>query len=159
MTSGGVSVGDADHIKPVLEDVGELSQWKVAIKPGKPIAIGKINDCYFFGLPGNPVSTVVTLNQLVRPALQKLSGQEITAPDRFQAVCEDKLYKRPGRMDFQRGIAFVDDQGQWRVNTTGPQGSARLDSITRANCYIILAAESGGVEPGTVVTIELFDHS
>lgn len=159
MTSGGVSVGDADHIKPVLEEVGELSQWKVAIKPGKPIAIGKINDCYFFGLPGNPVSTIVTLNQLVKPALQKLAGQEITRPQRFQAICDDKLYKRPGRMDFQRGVAYIDDSGQWYVNSTGPQGSAKLDSVTKANCYIILAADNSGVQPDDKVTIELFDHS
>ena len=159
MTSGGVSVGDADHIKPVLEEVGELSQWKVAMKPGKPIAIGKISNCYFFGLPGNPVSTIVTLNQVVKPALQKLAGQLPVKALRFRAICEDKLYKRPGRQDFQRGIAYVDDLGNWRVATTGSQGSANLNSVTKANCYIILDASNGGIQPGDSVTIELFDES
>ena len=159
MTSGGVSVGDADHIKPILEEIGELSQWKVAIKPGKPIAIGKVKQCHFFGLPGNPVSTIVTLNQLVRPALEKLAGQTPSQVSRFSAICEDKLYKKPGRQDFQRGIASVADDGHWRVKTTGPQGSAKLDSVTKANCYIVLDAANDGVSPGDRVTIELFDGS
>lgn len=159
LTSGGVSVGDADYIKPVLEEIGELDVWKVAIKPGKPIAIGRIGSCHFFGLPGNPVSTIVTLNQIVQPALKKLSGEQIKQPIRFQAICMNDLRKAPGRRDYQRGFASVDDNGQWQVRSTGPQGSGRLVSVTDGNCYIILEPENTGVRLGDMVTIELFDQS
>ena len=159
LTSGGVSVGDADYIKPVLEEIGELDVWKVAIKPGKPIAIGRIGSCHFFGLPGNPVSTIVTLNQIVQPALKKLSGEQIKQPIRFQAICMNDLRKAPGRRDYQRGFASVDDYGQWQVRSTGPQGSGRLVSVTDGNCYIILEPENTGVRLGDMVTIELFDQS
>lgn len=159
LTSGGVSVGDADYIKPVLEEIGELDVWKVAIKPGKPIAIGRIGSCHFFGLPGNPVSTIVTLNQIVQPALKKLSGEQIKQPMRFQAICMNDLRKAPGRRDYQRGFASVDENGQWQVRSTGPQGSGRLVSVSDGNCYIILEPENSGVRLGDMVTIELFDQS
>ena len=159
LTSGGVSVGDADYIKPVLEEIGELDVWKVAIKPGKPIAIGRIGGCHFFGLPGNPVSTIVTLNQIVQPALKKLSGEQIKQPMRFQATCMNDLRKAPGRRDYQRGFASVDDNGRWQVRSTGPQGSGRLVSVSDGNCYIILEPENSGVRLGEMVTIELFDQS
>ena len=159
LTSGGVSVGEADHIKPVLEEIGELSIWKVAIKPGKPIAIGSIGNCRFFGLPGNPVSTVVTLNKLVKPALLKLSGENIIWPEQFTARCLDTLRKAPGRRDYQRGIATTDEQGQWQVRSTGPQGSGRIASVSDANCYIILEPDNTGVASGEQVMIELFDKT
>lgn len=159
MTSGGVSVGDADYIKPVLEEIGELVVWKVAIKPGKPLAIGRIGDCHFFGLPGNPVSTIVTLNQVVKPALQKLSGEQLSSAFRFQATCINDLRKAPGRRDYQRGIAEVTADGNWQVRSTGPQGSGRLVSVSEGNCYIILEPENAGVKAGEIVTIELFDQS
>ena len=159
MTSGGVSVGDADYIKPILEKIGELTIWKVAIKPGKPIAIGSIGDCRFFGLPGNPVSTIVTLNKLVQPALQKLAGQEVQTPTQISAICHDNLRKAPGRRDYQRGVANTDDDGNWQVKSTGPQGSGRLVSVVEANCYIVLEPECSGVTAGERVTIELFDQT
>ena len=159
MTSGGVSVGEADFIKPVLEEIGEIDVWKVAIKPGKPLAIGRIGDCQFFGLPGNPVSTIVTLNQVVQPALQKLSGQQVSTAVRFKAICVSELRKSPGRRDYQRGFAEINEEGKWQVTSTGPQGSGRLASVSQANCYIILAPENTGVKAGEAVTIELFDQS
>ena len=159
LTSGGVSVGEADFIKPVLEEIGEIDVWKVAIKPGKPLAIGRIGDCQFFGLPGNPVSTVVTLNQVVQPALQKLSGEQRPAAVRFKAICVSELRKSPGRRDYQRGFAEINEEGDWQVRSTGPQGSGRLASVSEANCYIILEPENTGVKAGEVVTIELFDQS
>ncbi len=159
LTTGGVSVGEADYIKPVIEKIGQLDIWKVAIKPGKPIAIGSIGDCRFFGLPGNPVSTIVTLNKIVRPALQKLSGQSVTFPQAFRATCTDTLRKRVGRRDYQRGFASVSESGDWLVRSTGPQGSARLDSVVMANCYIILEPDCAGIKAGETVTIELFDAS
>jgi molybdopterin molybdotransferase len=159
MTSGGVSVGDADYIKPVLEEIGTLSVWKVAIKPGKPLAIGNIDQCQFFGLPGNPVSTIITLNKIVKPALQKLSGQADSVTPVFKATCLDNLRKAAGRRDYQRGIATVDASGQWQVRSTGPQGSGRLISVAEGNCYIVLEADNDGVEAGDVVNIELFDRS
>jgi molybdopterin molybdotransferase len=159
MTSGGVSVGDADYIKPVLEEIGTLSVWKVAIKPGKPLAIGNIDQCQFFGLPGNPVSTIITLNKIVKPALQKLSGQAVSVAPVFKATCLDNLRKAAGRRDYQRGIATVDASGQWQVRSTGPQGSGRLISVAEGNCYIVLEADNDGVEAGDVVNIELFDRS
>jgi len=159
MTSGGVSVGDADFIKPVLEQIGELDVWKLAIKPGKPLAIGRMGNCDFFGLPGNPVSTIVTLNQVVKPALQKLSGQQISTAFRFQATCLNDLRKAPGRRDYQRGIAEITKEGNWQVKSTGRQGSGRLASVTEGNCYIMLEPENSGVIAGETVTIELFDQS
>ena len=159
MTSGGVSVGDADYIKPIVEEIGELSLWKVAIKPGKPIAIGKINDCHFFGLPGNPVSTLVTLDVLVKPALAKLAGQDKELDNPFVAISLDELRKKPGRKDYQRGIASVTNEGLWEVKSTGPQGSGRLSSLVDANCYIVLDEDNSGASVGDKVMIQLFDNA
>ncbi|MCP4274016.1 MAG: molybdopterin molybdotransferase MoeA, partial [Gammaproteobacteria bacterium] len=108
LTSGGVSVGEADYVKPIVEEIGEINLWKVAIKPGKPIAIGSIGNCKFFGLPGNPVSATVTMNLLVQPAMRKMSGMENTLPTIIPAICESNLSKRQGRKDYQRGNACTD---------------------------------------------------
>jgi molybdopterin molybdotransferase len=159
LTSGGVSVGEADYVKPILEEIGQLELWKVAIKPGKPIAIGSIDNCKFFGLPGNPVSAMVTLNLLVKPAMQKLSGMVVNAPKMFIARCITNLRKKPGRRDYQRGVANIDQNGNWHVSSTGVQGSAKLTSLADANCYIVLDEHQGNVSAGDTVNIQLFDES
>lgn len=158
ITSGGVSVGDADYTKDVLETLGKIQFWKLAIKPGKPFAFGHLSDSYFIGLPGNPVSALVTLHQLARPMLRKLSGAVAEQPLRMSATTVDLLKKSPGRTDFQRGIYSVNAQGQLEVKATGAQGSGILSSISAANCYIVLEQNRGCVEPGETVKVEPFDE-
>ena len=156
IASGGVSVGEADHIRSVLAKRGRVELWRIAMKPGKPLAFGWIGTTLFFGLPGNPVSTMVTFLQFVRPALVKLAGESPRAPWRLQARCSDNLKKKPGRTDFQRGLLSMDDQGQWQVRSTGDQGSHILTSMSQANCFIVLPQEGGNVASGSLVEVELF---
>lgn len=153
--SGGVSVGDADYTKQVIDELGQVGFWKVAMKPGKPFAFGTLKDRYFFGLPGNPVSATVTFMQLAQPALEHLSGQLVTQyqPTLFHAIAAEPLKKRPGRADFQRGIVRY-EQGENRVYSTGQQGSGMLSSLVEANCLIHLTAEQGSVQTGDSVLIE-----
>ncbi len=158
ITSGGVSVGEADYVKPIVEEIGQIDLWKVAIKPGKPIAIGSIGCCLFYGLPGNPVSAMVTLNLLVQPALKKLSGMQQSEPLLFSAICNSPLKKKTGRRDFQRGYARRDEDGQWQVKSTGFQGSAKITSISDGNCYIVLEENSTNIAAGDIVDIQLFDN-
>lgn len=157
MTSGGVSVGEADYTKTVLERLGQLQFWKLAIKPGKPFAFGQLPNSYFIGLPGNPVSALVTLHQLGLPILRKLAGETLSKVVRLQALALHGLRKAPGRMDFQRGIYGVNEQGQLQVRSTGAQGSGLLTSMSQANCYIVLEQDRGSVEAGEMVMIEPFD--
>lgn len=157
ITSGGVSVGEADYTKKVLETLGQLQFWKLAIKPGKPFAFGQLKNSYFIGLPGNPVSALVTLHQLGLPMLRKLSGESLYEKPRLTAITTEPLRKSPGRCDFQRGIYQVNAQGQLEVKSTGAQGSGLLTSMSQANCYIVLEQERGRVAAGERVSIELFD--
>jgi molybdopterin molybdotransferase len=157
ISSGGVSVGEADYTKAVLEKLGQVSFWKLAIKPGKPFAFGKVEDCAFFGLPGNPVSALVTFHQLVIPALALLGGQMPHQPMFLSARSSDKLKKRPGRMDLQRGICWQDENGTLMVKCSGKQGSGLLTSISKANCFIRLPRDSGDIQAGESVQIQLFD--
>ncbi|WP_088331011.1 molybdopterin molybdotransferase MoeA [Lacimicrobium sp. SS2-24] len=157
ISSGGVSVGEADYTKEVLEQLGKVNFWKLAIKPGKPFAFGKIEDCPFFGLPGNPVSALVTFHQLVLPALAVLSGRMPQQALRITAISSEKLKKRPGRMDLQRGFCWQDENGSLMVRSSGKQGSSLLTSISKANCFICLPRDSGDVEAGANVQIQLFD--
>ena len=158
ITSGGVSVGEADYTKQILEEIGHIDFWKIAMKPGKPFAFGRLNNALFCGLPGNPVSAMVTFYQLVQPLLAKLSGHSAyTSLIRVPATTHSALKKQPGRVDFQRGIAHQDTQGQWHVTTTGNQGSGAFRSMHLANCFIILERERGRVEQDETVTIELFN--
>lgn len=152
--SGGVSVGDADYTKQVIDKMGNVGFWKVAMKPGKPFAFGQVNGSWFFGLPGNPVSATVTLQQLALPALYKLAGKSSTPPLLIHAVAGEPLKKRPGRADFQRGVLKTKD-GINQVFSAGPQGSGMLSSICHANCLIRLSNEQGGVQPGEKVTVEI----
>ena len=156
ISSGGASVGEADFIKALLDEIGEVVFWKLAMKPGRPMAYGKIGACHFFGLPGNPVAVMVTFLQFVRNALWVLMGQNPKPAFSFQALCTSPIKKAPGRTEFQRGILTQSDDGLWKVKTTGEQGSGILSSMSRANCFIVLPVEQGNVEKGSVVQIQLF---
>jgi molybdopterin molybdotransferase len=156
ITSGGVSVGDADYIKELLDELGEVVFWKLAMKPGRPLAYGKVGHCHFFGLPGNPVAVMVTFLQFVRNALWELMGQHPQPAFNFQATCTTPIKKAAGRTEFQRGILSQDGEGNWLVQTTGEQGSGVLSSMSKANCFIVLAMEQGNVDKGSVVQIQLF---
>jgi molybdopterin molybdotransferase len=156
ITTGGASVGDADYIKETLESCGEVKFWKIAIKPGKPLAFGKIGACYFFGLPGNPVAVMITFQQIVAPALKRLSDAEVNKPLRIQATCTTNLKKAAGRQEFQRGILTQDAKGSFSVASAGSQGSNIISSMSRSNCYIILPTECKGIKSGEDVWVEPF---
>lgn len=156
ITSGGVSVGDADYVKEILAELGQVNFWKIAMKPGRPLAFGKINDALFFGLPGNPVSVMVTFYQFASPALRQLAGQTSHVNETMQVNCVSPIRKRPGRFEFQRGILFTDQHGQTQVKTTGEQGSGILRSMSIANCFILLTEDCAGIEPNTMVTVQSF---
>ncbi len=158
ITSGGVSVGEADFVKVLLGKLGEVVFWKIAMKPGRPLAYGKIGHAHFFGLPGNPVSVMVTFYQFVRDALLKLSGLDpVPAVPTFRVPCTSTLKKAPGRTEFQRGILSQDAAGTWSVRVTGEQGSGILRSMSEANCFIILPTEQGNVSPGTLVEVQVME--
>jgi molybdopterin molybdotransferase len=159
ISTGGVSVGEADFIKPALADLGTTEFWKIAIKPGRPLTFGQINASIFIGLPGNPVAVMVTFSQFVVPAIQALAGTSPRRPALFRARAVDKMRKKPGRYEFQRGIATLDDNNEWQVARTGQQGSGILTSMSRANCFIVLPDDNAGVEPGDEVDIQFFDWS
>ncbi len=158
ISSGGVSVGDADYTKEVLESLGQIDFWKIAMKPGKPFAFGKLPNSVFFGLPGNPVSALVTAHQLALPALVKMQAAQPIKRTRINVKAASDLKKSAGRMDFQRGILSVNEQGETVVSSTGSQGSGILSSIANANCYIVLPACQGRVAAGEMVSVELFDQ-
>lgn len=158
ITSGGVSVGEADFVKTLLNKLGEVVFWKIAMKPGRPLAYGKIGNAHFFGLPGNPVSVMVTFYQFVRDALLKLSGRDpVEALPSFRVPCTSTLKKAPGRTEFQRGILSRDAAGNLSVRVTGEQGSGILRSMSEANCFIILPTEQGNVTPGTLVEVQVLE--
>lgn len=158
ISSGGVSVGEADYTKQMLESLGEVTFWKLAIKPGKPFAFGRLQNSWFCGLPGNPVSAALTFYQLVQPLLAKLTGQQGAAlPPRQRVKTTERLKKSPGRLDFQRGIVQANADGELTVRSTGPQGSHIFSSFSQANCFIVLERERGTVEAGEWVEIEPFN--
>ena len=156
ITSGGVSVGEADYVKESLLKYGEVDFWKVAMKPGRPFTFGKLDSTYFFGLPGNPVSVMVTFYQFVQPALKRIIGEKATSPMLLKVPCISKLKKRPGRVEYQRGILECDDTGRMTVRKTGAQGSGILRSMADANCFIVLPLENNGVSPEDLVDVQLF---
>jgi len=158
ITSGGVSVGEADFVKDLLNKLGEVVFWKIAMKPGRPLAYGKIGAAHFFGLPGNPVSVMVTFYQFVRDALLKLAGCDpVPLTPSFKVPCTSTLKKAPGRTEFQRGILSRDAAGIWSVRVTGEQGSGILRSMSEANCFIILSTDQGNVTPGTMVDVQVLE--
>jgi molybdopterin molybdotransferase len=155
LTSGGVSVGDYDLVKAVLREAGGIDFWQVAMQPGRPLAFGRIGPALFFGLPGNPVASMLTFHLFVRPALWKLGGRGELFPARFRARALEAMRKRPGRREFKRGILACAD-GEWTVRSTGPQGSGILTSMTLANCFIVLDESDADVAPGDRVWAEPF---
>lgn len=158
ISSGGVSVGDADYTKTVLDELGEIGFWKIAMKPGKPFAFGQLPNSVFFGLPGNPVSALVTFHQLALVALTKMQNAQPLKRTHLMVKCSTELRKSPGRMDFQRGILSVNESGENVVSSTGSQGSGILSSLAQANCFIVLPNEQGKVKVGEMVTVQLFDY-
>jgi molybdopterin molybdotransferase len=158
ITSGGVSVGEADFVKELLNKLGQVVFWKIAMKPGRPLAYGRVGNAHFFGLPGNPVSVMVTFYQFVRDALLKLSGRDPVEPTpTFKVPCTSSLRKAPGRTEFQRAILARGDDGQMTVRVTGEQGSGILRSMSEANCFIILPNDQGNVTPGTLVEVQVME--
>ncbi len=158
ITSGGVSVGEADFVKQLLDKLGEVLFWKLAMKPGRPLAYGKIGGAHFFGLPGNPVAVMVTFYEFVRDALMVLQGRaQAPVVPLFKATLAAPVRKMPGRMEFQRGILAPSADGGYEVRPTGDQGSGILSSMSQANCFIVLAVETGNVEAGQPVDVQLLE--
>ncbi len=156
ITSGGVSVGEADFVKLTLEKIGKIDFWKVAMKPGKPLALGKIKNAMFFGLPGNPVSVMATFYLFAQPALRHMMGETYQQPLIVKATTTSLIKKRPGRTDYQRGIA-KNENGQLLVDGAGMQASHILSGMSQANCFVVLPQMSGSVETGEEVDVILFD--
>ncbi|MBK9117279.1 MAG: molybdopterin molybdotransferase MoeA [Betaproteobacteria bacterium] len=158
ITSGGVSVGEADFVKQLMDKLGEVLFWKIAMKPGRPLAYGRIGTAHFFGLPGNPVSVMVTFYQFVRDALLVLQGRADVVPvPLFRATLAAPIRKVPGRTEFQRGILTPAADGGYEVRTTGDQGSGILSSMSQANCFIVLSADTGNVAAGETVDVQLLE--
>ncbi|MCL4137750.1 UNVERIFIED_CONTAM: hypothetical protein GTU68_033903 [Idotea baltica] len=156
ITSGGVSVGDADYVKEMLAELGQVDFWKIAMRPGRPFAFGQVNDALFFGLPGNPVSVMVTFYQFVMPALRDLMGETQSEPLTMQVVCTDAIRKRPGRFEYQRAILSTNADGIMQVSMTGEQGSGILRSMSAANCFILLDEQCDGLPVNSLVTVQPF---
>ncbi len=156
ITTGGASVGEADYVKETLQSCGEVNFWKIAIKPGKPLAFGRIWQCCVCGLPGYPVAVFVTFQQVVAPSLRLLSGVPCAKALRFTATCTSSLKKSAGRQEYQRGILSQDENGEFFVASAGHQGSHILSSMSQSNCYIVLPEECKGVQAGDKVTVEPF---
>jgi len=157
VTTGGVSVGEADFTRELMAKVGEVLFWKIAMRPGRPMAFGKIGDSFLFGLPGNPVAVMVTFYAFVRDALLYLSGRtDDYAIPLLTAVSSVPIRKVPGRTEYQRGVLFREG-GEWKVRTTGQQGSGVLRSMSEANCFIVLEHGRSKVEAGEPVQVQLFE--
>ncbi|MEM5311841.1 gephyrin-like molybdotransferase Glp [Paraburkholderia sp. JHI869] len=166
LTSGGVSVGEADFTRTQLQALGDVSFWGLAMRPGRPLAFGRIwsgghpgagRAALLFGLPGNPVATMVSFYQIVRPALMTMAGAQAQPVPLVPALSDQPIKKRAGRTEFQRGLARRDASGQWRVAPTGSQSSGALSTMSEANCFIVLAHEAGDLDAGDPVDIMLFD--
>lgn len=158
ITSGGVSVGEADYMKLLLAKHGQVMFWKIAMKPGRPLAYGKVGNAHYFGLPGNPVAVMVTFYQFVREAMLRLMGQPSPAGlPMFKVECTQSIKKLTGRTEFQRGILFSESDGIWRVKPTGAQGSALLSSMSLANCFIVLDETIGNLDAGALVQVQVLD--
>jgi molybdopterin molybdotransferase len=157
ITTGGVSVGEADFVKQLMGKLGEVLFWKIAMRPGRPMAFGRIGDSYLFGLPGNPVAVMVTFYQFVRDALLHLSGRaDDYAIPLLRATAVENIRKVPGRTEYQRGVLFREGN-EWKARTTGQQGSGVLRSMSEANCFIVLEHERGAVKAGEPVAVQLFE--
>ncbi|MEZ9237632.1 gephyrin-like molybdotransferase Glp [Shewanella sp. 10N.286.52.A9] len=156
LTSGGVSVGDADYTKQILSEEGEITFWRLAIKPGKPFAFGKLGNAVFCGLPGNPVSSMVTFYKLVWPIINKMQGLTPKPALVVNATLSTPIRKQPGRAEYQRGILSRNENGELIVASTGGQGSGMLTSMSLANCFINLEQDQGDIAAGATVHVEPF---
>src|SRR3954462_6445746 len=157
ITTGGVSVGEADFIRALMAKLGEVLFWKIAMRPGRPMAFGRVGDSWFFGLPGNPVAVTVTFYQFVRDALLHLAGRtDDYAIPLLRATAAENLRKVPGRTEYQRGV-LVREGAEWRVRTTGQQGSGVLRSMAEANGFIVLEHERAAVKAGEQVQVQLME--
>jgi molybdopterin molybdotransferase len=157
VSSGGVSVGIFDLVKEVLEEIGGIEFWQVAMQPGRPLAMGSIGRAHFFGLPGNPVASMLAFMLFVRPAIYKLAGRRRLFPETFHARAEEPMRKKTGRREFKRAVLrYAADDKAWHVRTTGPQGSGILSSMVVGNCLVILDEDRGDVSPGELVEVEPF---
>ncbi len=154
LTSGGVSVGESDFVRPVVEEIGELTFWNIALKPGKPLAVGLIRDCVFFGLPGNPVSTIVTYLLFVNRAIELISGANPSRPLKLSAILTNDLHHSVGRREYQRGTLWKNDS-ELSVTTVLDQGSNRLTSFAEANCLVEVPESSGNLVAGSRVDVVL----
>ncbi|HEY3599949.1 MAG TPA: molybdopterin-binding protein, partial [Paraburkholderia sp.] len=166
LTSGGVSVGDADLTKQLSRSLGDVAFWNLAMRPGRPMAFGRVwsggragagKPALFFGLPGNPVAVMVTFYQIVRDALLIMAGATLQPAPVIRALSSVSIRKRPGRTEYQRGVAVRSADGQWQVTPTGSQGSGVLSSMSEANCFIVLAHDQADVDAGDIIEIMLFD--
>lgn len=153
---GGASVGDADHLADVVRSIGQLEFWKVNIKPGKPFLFGQLAGRPLFGLPGNPVSMMVTFMQIARPALLRMAGRQPDRLMRLEAIAGSRMHKSPGRLEFRRAIVRRGREGYF-VTPAAKQGSHQLTGMSHANCFIVLPADCETIEAGERVTVELFD--
>lgn len=156
ITTGGVSVGEADHIGAALRSAGDVGFWQLAVKPGRPLNFGRIDRALFFGLPGNPVSAMITFYQFVQPALMCLAGAAYTRPTVLRARAAEAFPGKSGRTEFQRAILSQATDGTPEVVPTGSQGSGRLSSMSRANCLVVVPPEGDGFEPGDWVDVQPF---
>jgi molybdopterin molybdotransferase len=157
ITSGGVSVGEADFTKAMMRQLGDVAFWRIAMRPGRPMAVGRIGPCVLFGLPGNPVAVMVTFLAFVRPALLRLMGAIERPLPVVRARSQERLRKKPGRTEYQRGILSRGSDGDWQVRTTGQQGSGVLSSMVQADGLMVLPHEQGDVQVGDWVDVMLFD--
>ena len=157
ITTGGVSVGEADFVKAMVARLGEVKFWRIAIKPGRPMAFGRLGDAWLFGLPGNPVAVMVSYAQFVVDTLLRLMGTDpLPARPTFEVPCDDAIRKNPGRREFPRGLLY-ESRGEWRVKLAGNQGSGVLRSMSEANCFIVLDEARGSVVEGDAVSVQLFE--
>ncbi len=161
ITSGGVSVGEADHTKAMMKKLGDVAFWRIAMRPGRPMAVGRIQrgerSAVLFGLPGNPVAVMVTFAAFVRPALQQLMGWQAPPLPLLKAQSSEALRKKPGRTEYQRGIVRTNAAGDLQVSITGNQGSGVLSSMVQANGLIVLGHAQGNVAVGDAVDVMMFD--
>ncbi|CAM8662945.1 MoeA Molybdopterin biosynthesis enzyme [Comamonadaceae bacterium] len=157
ISSGGVSVGEADFTKAMMAKLGDVAFWRIAMRPGRPFALGRIGSAVLFGLPGNPVAVMVTFLSLVRPALLKMMGAHPKPQPLLQARSVEPLRKKAGRTEYQRGIVTASPDGQLQVRTTGNQGSGVLSSMVQANGLIVLGHEQGNLAAGELVSVMMFD--
>ena len=157
ITSGGVSTGEADYVQRTLAEMGEVGFWRIAIRPGRPLAFGRVREALFFGLPGNPVAVMVTFLQFVQPALRRMMGEgRARTTPLLRVRCVSRLRKKPGRVEYYRAVLEHDEAGATVVRSTGSTGSGLLHTMSDANCFIVLPEDGESVEAGSMVDVQPF---